>query len=217
VEPFSSIRPFVVGITGSYSAGKTTIADLLVEQLSPRIAVVHLEVDHLGHRALEKVADRVIARFGSTISREGPDGRIGIDRKALGTIVFRDARALNDLEKIVHPVMVAEVDQIIEQAESGVVVLNAAILFKMGLDTRCDWILGVTAPALVRLFRALRRDALSLTQAWQRIRSQKKILPQLSTGNVDIRRVSNWGGKRNIHRKVETLVRELWKRIEALS
>jgi len=209
----------VVGIAGTYCSGKTTIAKALEQELSARgIPVLHIEVDHLGHQVLEQVHPALLERFGHQVLFKDEDqGIVRVNRPYLGSLVFENAQAMADLEAIVHPPMVNWVDELIEKHSSGFVLLNAAILFKMGLESRCSIIFGIDAPKCIRILRAVQRDKLSVLEAWKRINAQKEILPKLSFSYADIARVSNWGGKKSLNKLVQDLVKELWKQIETTS
>ena len=198
-----SSRPYVLGITGTYCSGKSTLGKLLADSLEPQ-QVLHIEVDHLGHEALENQKDAVVQRFGKEILT---DRDHTIDRKILGSIVFQNPAGLADLEAIVHPAMIARVESLIASFTGELVILNAAILHKMGLHRHCHGIWFVDAPVLFRLFRAMKRDALSIASAYRRISHQKSILTQLPRRYADIRRVSNWGGKWFLRRKLVNLIR----------
>jgi dephospho-CoA kinase len=70
----------------------------------------------------------------------------------------------------------------------------------------CDALVFVTAPVLVRLVRAMRRDGLSLRDAWVRINAQKDVRPQLNDLGVDTYTVRNRGSMRSLERRVEGIV-----------
>ncbi len=72
------MKPVVIGITGKACAGKNQYAKAF-EELGARL----IDVDRLGHQALEANKDRIIAEFGDSVADRGE-----IDRKALGAIVF---------------------------------------------------------------------------------------------------------------------------------
>lgn len=190
----------VVGIAGKYATGKSTVAAVLEEH-----GFLHLDVDKLGHSALERRAGAVIARFGDEVAAPDP---VTIDRKALGRIVFSDSAALRDLESIVHPEMVQMVREFIANHANRDIAINAAILFRMGLHSMCDAILVVTAPVPIRFFRALRRDRLPVRQLVGRLRSQANggNEPQSSTRNADIIRVSNALGVKRLRRNIERIL-----------
>lgn len=174
----------VVGVTGKYCAGKNAVSQILEGQ-----GYRPIDVDRLGHRALEEKRERVIERFGAGIV--DADGRI--DRRALGAIVFADPKALRTLEETIHPAMVGYVREEIEGGEGRGFVINAAILFHMGLHPLCDRILWVDAPFFLRLRRALRRDKLPVHQILRRMWSQRKLSPQPYRNLVDIYTVRNSG------------------------
>jgi dephospho-CoA kinase len=172
----------VVGIAGKYCAGKSTVSTLLAEH-----GYEVIDVDALGHEALERKQAEIIARFGPSIL--GQDG--GIDRRRLGRIVFADAESKAALETIVHPEMKEMTRERLRNIEPHPAAINAAILFEMGLDELCDVVLWVTAPFLKRLLRAAKRDKLPLLQLLSRFRAQRRMGPQSSRENVDIEIVRN--------------------------
>jgi dephospho-CoA kinase len=134
-----------------------------------------------------------------------------VDRKALGRRVFRDRRELAALEAILHPRMVERIRAELAAA-GGPVVLNAALLFRMGLDRLCSAVLCVRAPCWVRLARARRRDGLRLLPALRRLASQRGICSRLGGPGVDIYYINNAGGVDALRERTLRLLRE--KRLE---
>lgn len=185
----------VAGITGKYCAGKNVVADALSDA-----GVLVVDEDRIGHEALRANRDELIAIFGSEIS--GSDG--GIDRRALGAMVFEDPAALSRLESVVHPWMVDRTQEEIRKAGGRPAAINAAILFKMKLHMLCDFVIIVRAPVIVRLYRALRRDALSVPQVISRFRSQRQL--NRAPGNVDTVSVWNVGTRNGLKRRVRRLL-----------
>jgi dephospho-CoA kinase len=84
---------------------------------------------------------RVVQRFGEGV--RGPDG---IDRKALGREVFKDAGALRGLEEILHPLVREETDRRIEGSEAEVFVVEIPLLFETGRGEDFDYTVAVTVP-----------------------------------------------------------------------
>ena len=128
-----------------------------------------------------------------------------MDRRALGRIVFADPAARTRLEDILYPEITERIRAFIAEDPRRVVV-NAPLLQRAGLQSICDALVFVTAPAFVRLVRALRRDGLSLGDAWTRINAQKDVRPQLNDGGVDTYTVRNWGSMRSLQRRVDRIV-----------
>ncbi len=186
----------VLGLTGRYCAGKDEVARILSE-----MGWRSIDVDHVGHAVLEELKPRVVQEFGTGIL--GTDGRI--DRKALGRVVFSDPARLAALEGILHPAMAAHVRRWITETP-GKLVVNAAVLGKMGLDRDCRAVLYVTAPILVRARRAMRRDGLSFRRALCKVIGQRGISLKSGSGSVDTYVVRNQGSRDALERSVRALV-----------
>ncbi len=198
----------IVGVAGRYCAGKNAVTGILEEH-----GYVVIEVDKLGHRALEERKDAVVERFGIDILRpvepstpDTPDipdtGDTVIDRRRLGAKVFTDDQARRDLEALVHPVMIEWVREFIRDLSGAPGVINAAILFEMGLHRDCDRVVWVTAPLLTRIRRARRRDGLSLGAVVRRLWAQRRVRPQQSSGNVEIQTVENRGSRKALEEQL---------------
>ncbi len=186
----------VIGVTGLYAAGKDEVTDILV-----RRGFTEINVDRVGHRVLAEKKAAVAAAFGDGVI--GPDG--GVDRGALGAIVFRNPKALSRLNAILHPRMKELVAEELDRSR-GDRVVNAALLFPIGLAALVDFVIVVRAPFLIRARRARRRDGLSLSELFARFRSQGKIIPQPPPANVDIYYVWNTRNRTWLESRVETIV-----------
>lgn len=182
----------VIGLTGKVCAGKNQYAELL-----GRYGAEVVDVDQLGHQVLEQQKNAVVARFGSALVVDGV-----IDRTALGTIVFSDPVALAALEAIVHPAMVQECTRIIGESTKAAVVLNAALLQRMGLVALCDRVIFVKAPLLLRYRRCKARQGLSWSAFWARNRAQKDIREDLFGAEVEVKVFHNGRSRTIIHRQV---------------
>ena len=194
----------VIGVAGKYSAGK----DRVIEALSELIDTDIIDVDALGHEALEEQKEELRRAFGDAVI--GEDGTV--DRKALGALVFDNAGRLGALESIVHPVMREKAGRYIreKQGRGGTrraVVINAALLFYMGLDRYCDSIIWVTACPCIRIRRAKQRDGLSTGEALRRFRSQRKLKHKQIGANTDIYTIRNNSSIENLRKKVAEFLR----------
>jgi dephospho-CoA kinase len=192
----------VVGLTGRYCSGKGTAAAAFA---SRGFSVV--DADELSHVVLTEKAAQVIAEFGPEVRAAGGSGS-AVDRRALGRIVFADPQARTRLEDILYPDITERIRRFIAE-EHRDVVINAPLLQRAGLQSICDALVFVTSPVLIRLVRAMRRDRLSLRDAWIRINAQKDVRPQLNDRSVDTYTVRNGGSMRSLERRIERLDRRL--------
>jgi dephospho-CoA kinase len=153
-EETHSMRPFVLGLTGSLGMGKTTAARFFAEAGVP----VH-DSDAVVHALYEGKAVPAIERAfpGSTLGGK-------VDRARLAAMVLSDPAALARLEAIVHPLVSESTDEFLADAKAKgvpVVVLDVPLLFEVGTYKRCDAIVVVSAPADVQRQRVLERPGMT--------------------------------------------------------
>jgi len=146
----------VLGLTGSIGMGKSTTAGMFCDLGVP----VH-DADAAVHRLLAPGGDAVPAVADAF--PDASDGR-GIDRKALGRTVFDDARALDRLEAILHPLVRRSESAFLARqvrARRALAVLDIPLLYETGAEGRCDAVAVVTAPAFVQRRRVLARPGMT--------------------------------------------------------
>ena len=140
----------IVGLVGGSGTGKSTVAAHLVERGARLI-----DADRIAHEVLEdsRVVRSLRARFGDGVFT----GRM-VDRKKLGRVVFSDRRALDDLDAIVHPLVLERCRQRLLEFESqgvGLVVVDAALLLEVEVPFRLDLVVALRASRDVQLERLL--------------------------------------------------------------
>jgi dephospho-CoA kinase len=147
----------VLGLTGSIGMGKSTAAAML-----RRLGVPLFDADLAVHRLLAPsgaAAFAVSAAFPGVETEAG-----GIDRGLLGQRVFTNSAALKRLEEILHPMVAAEERRFLARLRARRVplaVLDIPLLFETGAECRCDYVLVVSAPALVQRQRVMRRRGMT--------------------------------------------------------
>lgn len=169
-----------VGLTGGIATGKSTVAAILRE-LGCRV----LEADKIAHNLIEpggSAYEEVVREFGRGILTN--DGRI--DRSKLGAIVFAAPKRLEQLNAIVHPLVLAVQDRelaAIELAEPhAIAVVEAALLIEAGYADRLEYLVVTWCTPEQQLARLTGQNpgsgtgrGLSPEQAKQRIAAQMPI------------------------------------------
>ena len=153
----------IIGITGGTGCGKTTLLDLIRQQ-----GGLVLDCDAIYHQLLKTdkaMLQAISDRFPGTVT----DG--ALDRKKLGTIVFSDAGALQDLNRITHSAVKQEVLRQLKTAPA-LAAIDAIGLFEGGLAEICHVTVAVTAPVEDRVKRLMARDGISEEYARSRIAAQ---------------------------------------------
>ena len=185
----------VIGLTGKSCAGKDEVASILSS-----LGFYVIDEDKLGHEALDANKEALISAFGQGILTGG-----SVDRKKLGPLVFSDKNKLRLLEAISHPWMVNESRRLAEEAEEkGLdVVINAAILKRLGLDGISDEILFIDAPFELRARRAEARNGTKYEDFLKREQNQEDIVSIFETFGGKIVKVINDGDKPTLYRQVK--------------
>lgn len=190
----------IIGLTGGYCAGKNEVATILASH-----GWTIIDVDRLGHDALQQSAPHIKEAFGTEVFHQ--DG--SIDRKALGAMVFADPVRMQKLESIVHPIMFGLLDSLLDQHLSkGTehLCINAALLYRFPHLNRCSAVIEVKAPLLVRISRAQQRDGVSAMQALKRIMAQRALWRLRPQPPFPIYRVSNYGSLLMLAEQVEKVL-----------
>lgn len=157
----------VVGITGTIASGKSLVGKILEE-----LNVPVLDTDHIAHYVQandEEVRAALRSRFGADIFKTSGE----LDRKKLGGIVFNDAAALKDLNRIVHPATIRECRRLIASHDGKpMVAVLVPLLFEAGLEKEYDEIWTVIARDAIVRERLKAREGISDEEAAKRMRAQ---------------------------------------------
>ncbi len=148
-------KPIVIGLTGSIGMGKSTIAAMFADAGVPVFdadAVVHQLQGPDG-----ELVDAIEAAFVGTTTVHG------VDRQALGAMVWNNPEKLALLESIVHPAVAKARARFFEQHHNApLVVLDIPLLFEKGGSELVDVIVVVSAPADIQRARVLARSGMTV-------------------------------------------------------
>jgi len=200
------VSSLLVGLTGGIASGKSTIAAMLAER-----GAVIVDADQLAREAVEPGSDgldRIRRRFGADIaSDEGV-----LDRERLGSLVFSDPTARNDLNAIVHPAVRALAEtkfRLAREADpDAVIVYDVPLLTETGIADQFDLVVVADAPADLRVERLIELRGHSREDAERRVSSQASDAQRRQIADVII----DTSGSRE---DTETAVAELWDRLGA--
>lgn len=137
----------VLGITGGVGSGKSMVLEYLEEAYGAFVC----QMDETA-RNLQKKGTRCFERIVEAFGPEILDSRGELDRAALGCIVFSSEDRLRQLNGIVHPEVIREVElDIRKKAAEGMqlYVVEAALLPDVGKEL-CDELWYIYADENVR-------------------------------------------------------------------
>lgn len=196
-------RVLKIGLTGGAATGKSTVSNILRD-----LGAYIIDVDLIGREVVEKGSpclEEIAVHFGRDMLLE--DG--SLDRKRLGDLVFADKEKLERLNSIVHPTMIASVEEELKGLEGDqsvrTVVVDAAILIEMGLQRLTDCVWLVWADRKTQVERLMARDGMSQEKAENIINSQMPIEEKEKYADVVI-------GNTGTLQDLESKIRKLWER-----
>jgi dephospho-CoA kinase len=159
----------IVGVTGGIGSGKTTVCRLfaaLGRHVIPADGLARTLVD-----TDPSVKSQIRETFGTGVYTGEK-----LDRAALAARVFSHPRELKKLNGIVHPAVFAAIDREITllspRQRSPYLLVEAALIFETGFDTRLDRTIVVEAGEALRIERIGLRDGISGEEIHRRMKSQ---------------------------------------------
>lgn len=189
-------RTMIIGLTGGIGTGKSTVSEYLIEKYGFKI----VDADKVSREIVEKgspLLDRIRDTFGvEFIDEEGC-----LRRKALGAFVFADKNRKKQLDDI----MMGEILRICRERirMNDRVILDAALLFEVGLDKDVDVTWLVDANTDVRIRRVCKRDGISEEEVRDRMKNQMHQDEKKLRADVIL---DNSGTKEELHRIIDEII-----------
>jgi len=174
----------IIGLTGPIGAGKNEVAKIFKEQKA-----VVIDVDRIAHALYvpqTPLWQALVKAFGSKILKRGGE----VSRRRLREIVLSDRKKLEELNRLVHPVLKeAVISEIEKQKKLGkeLMVVSAALIKEIGLLSEVDEVWVVTAPKEKRIRRIVRQRKLNRKEVKAFVRAQKPEKEYLEMADVVIK------------------------------
>ena len=166
----------ILGITGGFGTGKSTVARLFEQRGFRR-----LDSDQLiRERVLTSapVIAELKARYGNLVVGDGGV----VDRKALAGCVFTDDSELAWLESVTHPPVFELWREALASDPAGRWVLEVPLLFEKSMEKWFDFIVCVACAPEQQLVR-LEQCGINRTFAGQRISKQLPLAKKIELSN----------------------------------
>lgn len=154
-----------VGITGGIGSGKSTVAKLFEV-----LGVPVYYADDAGKRLMNtdaQLKQKIIHQFSGAAYKDDI-----LDRKYLAEIVFKSPEKLALLNAIVHPATINDAEQWMLKQSTPYALKEAAIIFESGAQEHLDYVIGVYAPAPLRIQRTMHRDHITREEVLGRMNKQ---------------------------------------------
>ena len=197
-------KGLVLGITGSYCCGKTTVAGMFA-----RSGASCINVDTIYYRLIKPrglLYERIVSAFGRDVLGNNKQ----IDRKKLAKIVFGENEALKRLCRITHPAIIkrmnVELSRLKRVKRCAVIIIDAPLLIEARLLDVVDKLIVVKASERNQIARCKRQRGASGAEIIKRIRSQA---PQAEKIKLADYVINNNGTLRETREQVKNI----WKKL----
>ncbi len=193
----------IIGLTGGIASGKTEVANIFKKH---GIYVIHS--DEIGHQVLSlpEIKEKIVQLYGEEILTNNQ-----IDRIKLGEIVFSNPEERNRINQLIHPVVIADIINRIQQARDNghnIVIIESAIIAEEK-DNVPEWFNGtilVLCPEELRIQRLMNSRNLTYEEARQRIQAQRKPEEKLPLAKWIIH---NDGDFSKLEKETEIILKEI--------
>ena len=176
---------FVVGLTGGIASGKSEAAKIF-QKLGARV----IDADTVSRAVMLPQTEcwhQVTAVFGKEILNDDAT----IDRAKLAGIVFSDKKKRLQLNSLVHPAIIHQIEELLARIEKdepeALVIIDAALLVETGIYSRCDKLIVLCAAEETQIKRLVERDGMTRKEAQKRIDAQLPLVEKVKVADYLIR------------------------------
>lgn len=189
-------KPLVVGVTGSFGSGKSTVCHIL-KRLGARQVIDSDQIAREVFRPKHPIGKKIQSLFHI-------QGRV--NRKLVAERIFSEPKKRRQLEALIHPYVFQRIRSELKRAKSGVVVIEVPLLFEAGFDRLCDATVVVLVPEKVAV-RRLKKKGFQAGEVRARLRAQ---LPPGEKRKRSDLYISNSGSKQALVQKT----RQIWNQLK---
>lgn len=154
-----------IGLTGGIGSGKSTVAKVF-EVLGIPVYYADNAAKQLMNKD-ENLKEKITKQFGNQVYTDGK-----LNRTYLSEIVFNNPEKLALLNSLVHPAILKDAERWMQQQTTPYAIKEAALIFESGAQQHLDYVIGVTAPAPLRIHRTMQRDAITREEVVARMDKQ---------------------------------------------
>jgi dephospho-CoA kinase len=204
-------RKLIIGLTGSFGAGKTTVARIFeTQRLTSRRSrgvVKVIDADKIARQCIRPgtlVYKRIVYVFTKVILNKNKV----IDRRKLAARVFNNRILLLKLNNIVHPQVIKIIKAKIKSSRAKLIVLDAPLLLEAGLKKFVDKLIVVKISRKKQIKRIQKRTALDKADILKRIKFQISQDAKLHLADFVI---DNNGTIEETKKQVREIWRKIWK------
>jgi len=201
----SKKRIRVIGITGGFAGGKTTVASMFA-----KLGARPIDADKIYHQLIKPgrpLYKKIVSIFGREILTKNRQ----IDRKKLAKLVFDNAKVLKKLCQLTHPAVIKkiklELSKLKKARNKQVAVIDAPLLIEAGLAKMIDSLIVVKTSQQKQISRCRKHFRAPGAEIIKRIKAQLPLRKKISLADYV---VDNDGTLPQTRKQV----RNIWKQLK---
>ena len=161
-----------IGLTGGIASGKTTITNYIREHKNIPI----LDADDLSRELIKPNTygyEKILNYFGNQVIKNKNNSEKTINRKLLRSIIFKNSKSKEWIEKLLHPLIKEKmIEECSQYKNNQTIVLVIPLLFEAKFEDICTEIWLVKCPKELQKKRLISRDKISEKEAYKIINLQ---------------------------------------------
>lgn len=189
------VKNKLIGLTGGIASGKSTVSSYLQKK-----GFQVIDSDLIVHE-LWKTNESMKKKVISTFELNKDEDII----ESLKTFVFKDKKALEQLNQIVHPFVFNAIDDKLKtMKDETIIFIDMPLLFEVGYQSEVDETWLVYVPQSIQIKRLMKRDHMSFVEAVERIGLQMDIEQKKMTADHIL---DNRKSMHHLHHQVDVLLK----------
>lgn len=187
----------LIGLTGIFGAGKTTVAHFFEE-----LGACIIDADKLAHEVLMTGSshyEEIAALFPEACKKDA------LDREKIAAVIFKNSEKRKKLEEIVHPYVFERIMEEVVESEEKIVLIEVPLLFEAQFHLFCDSVLVVKADSEV-IQKRLQAQGFSPEEIKARLAAQLSQEEKIKKADILIDNSGNF-------QKTRQEVEKVWKKI----
>ncbi len=191
-------RRLVVGLTGSFGSGKSTVGRILKDLGARKV----IDADRLAHEVFH--TNHPIAKKIKTLFNI----KGALSRKVVAQEVFSKPEKRKQLEALIHPYVYRRIVSELKKVKSGIMVLEVPLLFETGFNKICDITVAILAGNR-NIVKRLVRSGFSSKEVRVRLQIQLPEREKRKRANLYIK---NSGSKKLLIQKTKLV----WQKLQSI-
>ena len=176
----------VIGITGGIATGKTSVTQE-IKDMGYKV----IDCDKISHQLLEdnEVINAIESLFGPDYVIDGK-----VNRQALGKLIFNNQDEQLKINKLIHPLVIAQVTNELASLNEELVFVDCPLLYEAKMDYLMDKVIVIYINQDLQVQRLMKRDKISLDYALKKVNSQMTIYEKVELADYLINNESEFEG-----------------------